>query len=163
MANTSTLTDASYSALKQRVSVYAILDMKGAADPVLMKWTPQALNVAGSYAAAATTAPSIAGSAGTQLAATIKRNSTGNFTLTLQSGYQRLMFGGAWFSVPSTVNTGLPNCAGAYEVTPSGGIDAPGTVSSVNFCTVDFAGALADPTDATQMKLLLVLDASGVL
>lgn len=159
----STLIDASYSAIKKKVDIYAILDMKGAADPTLMAWTPSTGGVAGSYSAAITSAPTVGGSAGTQLTLSVSRSAQGKFVITPQKKGQRLLFGGAWFSVPAAVNSGLPNCAGAFEITPSGGIDAPGTFSSVTIGTVDFAGALADPTDGSQMKLLLVVDQSGVI
>lgn len=158
-----TLTDAAYSVFKKHISACAVVDIGASGAPTLQKWTPTAGAVASAYAAASTSSPTVGASAGTQLVKSIARNSTGDYTVTLQSTYQRLIGLRATFSVPSSVNSGKTAVATANVVTPSGGIDAPGSVNAIEFICLDFAGNVVDPASGEQMWLWLEIDDSGVV
>lgn len=154
-----------YSAFKNAGLAVAVVDVAGTGAPTLMAWTPVATGAsnAGTYVAAPTTGQAIGPGPGSQNIATISRTSTGLYVLTMQASYQRLLGFFVTFSVPSTVNSGKTLVAQTNELTPAGGIDAPGGFIVLTFQCLDFAGNVVDPGSGEQMRISLVIDNSGTI
>lgn len=151
-------TQEAYSVLKKKVTIVMVVDFGTTGAPTLKTWNPGSGINASSY----TTAPASANSlspGGTAGVASITRNSQGNFTAALNFGsYQRLIGLRSTYSVPTT---GTPAAPGIGIVTPAGGVDNPGKITSVNFVTLNGSLAATDPVSGEQGTFIFEFDDSA--
>jgi hypothetical protein len=159
MGTPSTMTPESYSLNKQRVTLYAVMNIGASGAVTLQAWTPTAAQVTGAYSAAASSTSSALSPGGAQGIQSVSKESTaGQYTVALQDTYQRLL-GVRATSIVAT--TGIPAAPDVGVVKPSGvnGLTTQNTVV-VQFSA---AGVATDPASGEQILLEITLDKSGVI
>lgn len=156
----STFTPESYSLQKQRMTLFAVLNIGGTGAVTLQSWSPTSGQVTGAYSAASTSGANSYSPGGAQGVASVSRVSAGLYTVTLQEGYQRLLGVHPTFLVPTTA---IPAAPVMGVVKPAGTGGSLGT--NLNSFNVQFStgGVATDPASGEQIILKIDVDKSGVV
>jgi hypothetical protein len=144
----------SYSLEAKLVRLVAVVNFGASGAPSLQFWNVPVVGSAGSYTAAGTTAGPFSPS-GTKGISKVTRNGAGDFTITLQGTYQRLLGVNVAF-----VNSAAP-AAPSFWVKSSGtnvGTSGGGTVEVI----FNAAGTATDPASGEQALIEIVLSDSTV-
>jgi hypothetical protein len=111
MANRAFFSDNDGQFLEKRRTLYAVMDFGSSGAVTLKTWTPSQGGVAGSYSAAP--------SGGTQGIASVAKQATGKYLITLQDGYQRTLGLRASWQAALSGTTPVPPAARSWRSSPT--------------------------------------------
>lgn len=116
MPTNASLTQFAYGTEKKFVRLECPVSFGTSGAPTLLQWNPSNAAGAGSYSAAPTSASTTGTGSpfGARGISSIVRNSAGNFTVTLQGQFQRLLQAQATFLDGASTNAGLNPANGSY-------------------------------------------------
>jgi hypothetical protein len=132
---------------KMPVDVYAVINIGASGAPTLEAWTPST-GGGGSYAAAQST--------GFRGVKSIVRNGTGDYTLTLQDSYQRLVGFDVTFQSATTAKAVAP----IVSIQGTGTTLGTSTGGTIRFFTQSAANTAADPASGEVMLIHVALQNS---